>query len=50
MSDISMCEGEGCEVRETCYRFKSNPNEYWQSYIKPNIQLGVCEHYCNINN
>ena len=33
MADISMCSGEGCTMRETCYRFKATACEYAQSYF-----------------
>ncbi len=32
MPDITMCQGTGCTVKESCYRFKANPSE-WQSYF-----------------
>tara|TARA_R110000782_G_scaffold218544_1_gene305932 strand:+ start:366 stop:521 length:156 start_codon:yes stop_codon:yes gene_type:complete len=49
MADISMCEGKGCDVKETCYRFKATPNKYRQSYIFPsNIQIGGCDSYWNL--
>lgn len=34
MSDISMCSGEGCLLKEKCFRFKAEPNPYSQSYFK----------------
>ena len=30
--DISMCEGKGCPLRETCYLHTAKPNEYRQAY------------------
>lgn len=33
MADITMCSGEGCEMKEKCYRFKASPNPYMQSYF-----------------
>jgi hypothetical protein len=30
-NDITKCKGEGCELRETCYRYKAKPSR-WQSY------------------
>jgi len=50
MPDITMCTGEGCEARFTCYRFTAKPNEYRQSYFKgvPDIN-GGCEYYINHN-
>lgn len=32
MSDISMCEGTNCPVKEKCHRFTAKPDEY-QSYF-----------------
>lgn len=50
MPDITMCIGEDCEVKNTCYRFTANPNKYQQSYfdITPFIVNNcrqVCEYY-----
>ena len=33
--DISKCTGEGCLLKEKCYRFVAEPNPYWQSYMAP---------------
>ena len=33
MTDITMCSGENCPVKKTCYRFKAKPNELHQSYF-----------------
>ena len=32
MPDITMCVGTGCPLRETCYRYMAEPNEYRQSF------------------
>ena len=31
MPDITMCVGTGCPLRETCYRYMAEPNEYQSS-------------------
>ena len=50
MPDISMCNGDGCEAKHTCYRFTAKPSEY-KSYFKPTpIENKGCEYYWNINN
>jgi hypothetical protein len=37
MSDITMCSGVGCELKEKCHRFISS-SEYRQSYFtKPPV-------------
>ena len=32
MTDISKCCGEGCKLRDTCFRYLAEPSEY-QSYL-----------------
>ena len=50
MADISMCSGDGCEAKHTCYRFKAKPCEYRQSYFTvPPIEDEGCEYYWNTN-
>lgn len=46
MSDITMCAGTNCPLKEGCYRFTAPKNEYRQSYftIVPIVE-GVCEHF-----
>ena len=46
MPDITMCNGIGCEAKETCYRYKAIPNEHRQSYfLEPPIKNNGCEYY-----
>jgi hypothetical protein len=33
MADITMCGGGECPLKETCYRYKAEPNEYRQAYF-----------------
>ena len=33
MADITMCKGDRCTMKETCYRYKAKVNEYRQSYF-----------------
>lgn len=33
--DISKCNGEGCPLKELCYRFTSKNSPFWQSWIEP---------------
>ena len=32
MADITMCNGNGCTMKETCYRFKASKG-YYQSFF-----------------
>lgn len=46
MADITMCDGANCEKRESCYRYKATPNEYWQSYFTATpSEDGKCDFY-----
>lgn len=31
--DITMCKGQNCDKKESCYRFKAEPNRFRQSYF-----------------
>ena len=33
MAGISKCEGTGCPLKETCYRFVAKSNEYMQPFF-----------------
>jgi hypothetical protein len=48
MADITMCEGTECPLKESCYRYRATPNEYWQAYfteVPYNREKQECEHY-----
>lgn len=47
MTDISKCRGEGCPIKESCYRFTA-PNGYWQSYSDFKYEDGKCEFYWEV--
>lgn len=32
MTDIAKCRGDGCPIKEKCFRFASKADEHWQSY------------------
>lgn len=50
MPDITMCEGTGCPVKESCYRFTAEPNEFRQSYFAtPPFKDGKCALYWGEN-
>lgn len=48
--DISMCFGEGCPKKETCYRYRATPNELRQSYgmFEANLNNGKCDYYWEV--
>ena len=45
MPDISMCMGNDCPIKETCYRYKAKPCEYQYYFIEAPYKDGECEHY-----
>ena len=48
MPDIAMCPGNDCIKKESCYRYKAKPDEYWQSYLVKcpvGYEDGNCELY-----
>lgn len=55
MPDITMCSGGNCPMKETCYRYKAKPSEFWQSYfteipfkmVEGKIE---CTHYMELYN
>jgi len=50
MADITMCKGDYCELRETCYRYEAVPTPLWQSYFtkSPNSTSYDCKYYWGI--
>jgi hypothetical protein len=58
MPDIAMCKNDTCPLKNTCYRFKATPSEFYQSYGlfeydlekgKVNVEDG-CNYYWKIEN
>jgi len=43
MADISMCANSDCNFRAKCYRYTAKPNDYRQSYIRPDTES--CNHF-----
>lgn len=33
MTDITMCSGTGCPIKEKCHRFTAERNPIWQSFF-----------------
>lgn len=47
MSDISKCEGKGCPLKDTCFRYTVQADPEYQSYIKEpyDPQTDACDFY-----
>ena len=45
MADITMCNGNKCEKKNTCYRFLATPSD-WQSYFTETpVKDDKCDYY-----
>jgi hypothetical protein len=49
MTDITKCTGEGCELKETCYRYTAPMGMYQSMFVEVPIKDGKCEYQWNIN-
>jgi hypothetical protein len=38
MPDITMCSGEGCSLRDGCYRFTARPSLRQAWFVKPPVE------------
>ena len=46
MSDITMCDGGNCSLKNGCYRFTAHVNDNWQSYfVHIPFWNGQCEYF-----
>jgi hypothetical protein len=45
MTDITKCTGEGCALKETCYRFTATTGMYQSFFFEVPIKNGKCEYY-----
>lgn len=49
MPDYCLCKGGLCPQKQSCARFRAEPNPYRQSYFAvPPFDRNDCEHYWNI--
>lgn len=50
MPDITMCNGEGCDLRTKCYRFTATPTPRWQPWFAkpPMTSPTECPHYWQV--
>jgi hypothetical protein len=46
MADITKCKGEGCPIKESCYRFTAEASDFRQSYfLTPPFDGKTCDVY-----
>jgi len=49
MTDITKCTGDGCELKETCYRFTAPMGTYQSMFVDVPLKDGECDYYWNTN-
>jgi hypothetical protein len=52
MPDITMCKGNDCPLKESCYRYTATPDDLWQSYfMNPpyDEEKKECDHHWKTN-
>lgn len=45
MVDISMCNGDNCEIKQKCYRYTAQSDSHWQTIFMPQNPGKDCEHF-----
>ena len=48
MPDITMCSGEECSEKQSCYRFTAKASDYQSYFMTPPVKDGQCDHYWEI--
>jgi hypothetical protein len=43
MTDITMCKGTDCPVKDACYRYTPKPSELQSYFLFPPFKGGECE-------
>lgn len=51
MPDITMCKGDDCPKKNSCYRYTAKASEYRQSFFTDSpIKNGKCEYFWDNSN
>lgn len=45
MPDITMCRGDGCPKKQSCYRYTAKASDYQSFFMTPPVKDGECDHY-----
>ena len=43
MADITKCSGEGCPLKDMCYRFTATGSDYQSYFTTPPVKDNKCE-------
>lgn len=49
MPDMTMCNGHGCKLKESCYRYRAFPSDWQQYFVESPIVDGHCDDYWPIS-
>jgi len=45
MTDITKCTGEGCALKQTCYRYTAPMGTYQSMFVEVPNRNGKCDYY-----
>ena len=45
-----MCDGQGCDLKSTCLRYKATPSEMQSYFVEAPIKDEQCDYYIEFNN
>lgn len=45
MPDITMCKGDNCSIKDTCYRHTAKADRLQSWFVEAPIKDGSCEYY-----
>lgn len=52
MPDITLCPGNNCPMKETCYRYKATPSDYQSYFMETPFKMIEgkidCDHYMEV--
>ena len=49
MPDITKCEGNKCQFKESCYRYKAEADQYQSYFVDIPLQEdGTCEYFMEV--
>jgi hypothetical protein len=48
MPDITMCNGQGCDLASTCYRYKAEPSTRQSYFVEAPIEDEQCDYYWEV--
>ena len=50
MPDITMCNGNNCDLASTCYRYKATPSIRQSYFIESPVEDEQCDYYWEVEN